>query len=183
MSNIGDFERVGRKVVYKGKILEFCQDEIRTSKGNHVVWDFLNHKGAAAIVPVMDDGKILMVKQWRNVVERISLEIPAGAKDRKEEPGIECAGRELEEETGYKSEKLEFLHRIVPAVAYSGEIIDIYVAFDLKKTQQNFDEDEDIELVAYTVEELMEMIMSNEIKDVKTMAAIMAYYYKYCLKK
>ncbi len=68
MSNIGNFKRVGREVVYKGKILEFCQDEIQTSKGHHVTWDFLNHKGAAAIVPVMDDGKILMVKQWRNVV-------------------------------------------------------------------------------------------------------------------
>ena len=89
MSNIGNFKRVGREVVYKGKILEFCQDEIQTSKGHHVTWDFLNHKGAAAIVPVMDDGKILMVKQWRNVVNRVSLEIPAGAKDTVEEPTLE----------------------------------------------------------------------------------------------
>ena len=154
MSNIGNFKRVGREVVYKGKILEFCQDEIQTSKGHHVTWDFLNHKGAAAIVPVMDDGKILMVKQWRNVVNRVSLEIPAGAKDTVEEPTLECATRELEEETGYKPGRMEFLHTIVPAVAYSGEIIDIYVAFDLQKSHQNFDEDEDIELVAYTIEEL-----------------------------
>ena len=94
MSNIGNFKRVGREVVYKGKILEFCQDEIQTSKGHHVTWDFLNHKGAAAIVPVMDDGKILMVKQWRNVVNRVSLEIPAGAKDTVEEPTLECATRD-----------------------------------------------------------------------------------------
>ena len=115
MSNIGNFKRVGREVVYKGKILEFCQDEIQTSKGHHVTWDFLNHKGAAAIVPVMDDGKILMVKQWRNVVNRVSLEIPAGAKDTVEEPTLECATRELEEETGYKPGRMEFLHTIVPA--------------------------------------------------------------------
>lgn len=182
MSNIGNFKRVGREVVYKGKILEFCQDEIQTSKGHHATWDFLNHKGAAAIVPVMDDGKILMVKQWRNVVNRVSLEIPAGAKDTVEEPTLECATRELEEETGYKPGRMEFLHTIVPAVAYSGEIIDIYVAFDLQKSHQNFDEDEDIELVAYTIEELIEKVMSNEIQDVKTMAAILAYYYKYCNK-
>ena len=163
MSNIGNFKRVGREVVYKGKILEFCQDEIQTSKGHHVTWDFLNHKGAAAIVPVMDDGKILMVKQWRNVVNRVSLEIPAGAKDTVEEPTLECATRELEEETGYKPGRMEFLHTIVPADAYSGEI-------------------EDIELVAYTIEELIEKVMSNEIQDVKTMAAILAYYYKYCNK-
>ena len=77
---------------------------------------------------------------------------------------------------------MEFLHTIVPAVAYSGEIIDIYVAFDLQKSHQNFDEDEDIELAAYTIEELIEKVMSNEIQDVKTMAAILAYYYKYCNK-
>ena len=166
MSNIGNFKRVGREVVYKGQILEFCQDEIQTSKGHHVTWDFLNHKGAAAIVPVMDDGKILMVKQWSNV----------------EEPTLECSTRNLEEGTGYKPGRMEFLHTIVPAVAYSGEIIDIYVAFDLQKSHQNFDEDEDIELVAYTIEELIEKVMSNEIQDVKTMAAILAYYYKYCNK-
>ena len=110
MSNIGNFKRVGREVVYKGKILEFCQDEIQTSKGHHVTWDFLNHKGAAAIVPVMDDGKILMVKQWRNVVNRVSLEIPAGAKDTVEEPTLECATRELEEETGYKPGRMERIY-------------------------------------------------------------------------
>ena len=88
----------------------------------------------------------------------------------------------MEEETGYKPGRMEFLHTIVPAVAYSGEIIDIYVAFDLQKSHQNFDEDEDIELVAYTIEELIEKVMSNEIQDVKTMAAILAYYYKYCNK-
>ena len=114
MSNIGNFKRVGREVVYKGKILEFCQDEIQTSKGHHVTWDFLNHKGAAAIVPVMDDGKILMVKQWRNVVNRVSLEIPAGAKDTVEEPTLECATRELEEETGYKPGRMERIYTEKP---------------------------------------------------------------------
>jgi len=82
MSNIGNFKRVGREVVYKGKILEFCQDEIQTSKGHHVTWDFLNHKGAAAIVPVMDDGKLVMSGTPREIfsqvekLKKLRLDVP-----------------------------------------------------------------------------------------------------------
>ena len=179
MSNIGNFKRVGREVVYKGKILEFCQDEIQTSKGHHVTWDFLNHKGAAAIVPVMDDGKILMVKQWRNVVNRVSLEIPAGAKDTVEEPTLECATRELEEETGYRAGKLELLITLRTWIAFTNEKIDVYVATDLIPSKQHLDEDEFIDVKAYTVEELKDMIFRGELQDTKTISAILAYDTKY----
>ena len=88
----------------------------------------------------------------------------------------------MEEETGYKSDKLEFLQTIVPAIAYSGEKIDVYVAFELKKGKQHFDPDEDIELELFSVEELIKMIMNNEINDSKTTSAILTYYHKYCLE-
>lgn len=177
-----EFKRIGREVVYKGAILEFCKDEIITPKGNQVKWDYLEHKGAAAVIPVMDDGRILMVRQWRNAIDRFALEIPAGGKDSVDEPSEQCAARELEEETGYKSVKIEFLQTIVPAIAYSGEKIDVFVAFDLKKGIQHFDPDEDIELELFSVEELIEMIIKNEINDSKTVSAILTYYHKYCLK-
>ncbi|MFQ9515526.1 MAG: NUDIX hydrolase [Eubacterium sp.] len=175
-----EFKRVGREVVYKGAILDFCKDDIITPKGNNVKWDFLQHKGAAAVIPVMEDGRIIMVRQWRNAIDRFSLEIPAGGKDGADEPTLQCAARELEEETGYKSDHIQFLHTLVPAIAYSGEKIDVYVAFDLKKTHQHLDPDEDIELEIYTVEELIERIINNEINDAKTVSSIMTYYYKYC---
>ncbi len=175
-----EFKRVGREVVYKGAILDFCKDDIITPKGNNVKWDFLQHKGAAAVIPVMEDGRIIMVRQWRNAIDRFSLEIPAGGKDGADEPTLQCAARELEEETGYKSDYIQFLHTLVPAIAYSGEKIDVYVAFDLKKTHQHLDPDEDIELEIYTVEELIERIINNEINDAKTVSSIMTYYYKYC---
>ena len=177
-----EFKRINREVVYEGAILQFCKDEIITPKGNNVKWDYLEHKGAAAVIPVMDDGRIIMVRQWRNAIDKFALEIPAGGKDGADEPTIECASRELEEETGYKSEKLEFLQTIVPAIAYSGEKIDVYVAFDLKKGKQHFDPDEDIELELFEVEELIEMITNNVINDSKTVSAILTYYHKYCLK-
>lgn len=174
------FNRINRKSVYQGAIIDFCKDEIITPKGNRVEWDYLEHKGAAAVIPVMKDGRIIMVRQWRNAIDKFALEIPAGGKDGINEPTKECASRELEEETGYKSEHIEFLHTIVPAIAYSGEKIDVYVAFDLEKGKQNFDPDEDIELEIYTIEELIDMIISNEINDSKTVASLLTYYYKYC---
>lgn len=176
------FNRVGRKTVYQGVILDFCEDEVVTPEGKTVQWDYLRHKGAAAVIPVMDDGRILMVRQWRNAIDRFALEIPAGGKNGAEEPTDICAARELEEETGYRANRIEFLQTIVPAIAYSGELIDIYVAADLVKTKQHLDPDEDIELEIYTVEELIQKIIDNEINDSKTISAILTYYHKYCHK-
>ena len=175
-----EFKRIDRKVVYEGAILDFCEDDIITPKGNNVKWDFLQHKGAAAVIPVMNDGRIIMVRQWRNAIDKFALEIPAGGKDGIDEPTMQCAARELEEETGYRSDNIHFLQTLVPAIAYSGEKIDVYVAFDLVKSHQHLDPDEDIELELYTVEELMEKIINNEINDAKTISSIMTYYYKYC---
>ena len=177
-----EFKRIHRKTVYEGAILQFCEDEIVTPKGKRVTWDYLEHKGAAAVIPVMDDGRIIMVRQWRNAIDKFTLEIPAGGRDWADEPTIQCAARELEEETGYKSENIEFLQTIVPAVAYSGEKIDVFVAFDLKKTEQHLDPDEDIDLELFDINTLIDMIVNNVINDSKTIASILTYYHKYCFK-
>ena len=177
-----EFKRIHRKTVYEGAILQFCEDEIVTPKGNRVTWDYLEHKGAAAVIPVMDDGRIIMVRQWRNAIDKFTLEIPAGGRDWADEPTIQCAARELEEETGYKSENIEFLQTIVPAVAYSGEKMDVFVAFDLKKTEQHLDPDEDIDLELFDINTLIDMIVNNVINDSKTIASILTYYHKYCFK-
>ena len=86
-------KRLKRELKFKGKILEFYQDTMEIDGTHTAVWDFINHKGAAAVVPVTKDGKILMVRQYRNALERYTLEIPAGALDSTEEPGIFCASR------------------------------------------------------------------------------------------
>ena len=168
-------ERVQRELKYKGAILSMYADTIKVPHGNTAVWDFIGHQGAAAVVPVTDDGKILMVRQYRNSVDRYTLEIPAGGLNSKDEPTIEAAARELEEETGYASEHLEPLISIVTAIAFCDEVIDIYLATGLKKTQQHLDEDEYIDVYAYTPQELADMIYSGKIQDSKTVAAIMAY--------
>ena len=93
-------KRLKRELKFKGKIIDFYQDTMEINGDHTVIWDFIKHKGAAAVVPVTEEGKILMVRQYRNALDRYTLEIPAGALDAEDEPGRECASRELEEETG-----------------------------------------------------------------------------------
>ena len=173
--------RIGRKLVAQGSILDYFQDTMESESGIQCVWDCIEHKGAACVVPVRDDGKILLVRQYRNPMQRDTLELPAGKRDSMGEPTLECAKRELEEETGYRSEKIEMLlPEFVPAIAYSSEKIDIYVAHELIETKQHLDEDEFIDLAAYSPEELKEMIFNGTIRDSKTVAGILAYIVKYC---
>ncbi len=171
--------RLNRELKFKGKIIDFYQDTMEINGDHTVLWDFIKHKGAAAVVPVMPDGRILMVRQYRNALDRYTLEIPAGALDEVDEPGIRCASRELEEETGYRSENLEWLINLRTTVAFCNERIEVYVARDLIQSKQHLDEDEFIELKAYTIDELKEKIFSGEIEDAKTVSSLLAYDTKY----
>lgn len=171
--------RINRELKYKGVIVDFYQDTMEIDGTHTAVWDFISHKGAAAVVPVTEDGKILMVRQYRNALERYTLEIPAGALDAADEPGIVCAGRELEEETGYRCENLEWLITLRTTVAFCNERIEVYVARNLIPSKQHLDEDEFIDLKAYTIRELKEKILTGEIEDAKTVSALMAYAVKY----
>lgn len=175
-----EIKRVKRELKFKGKIIDFYQDTMEINGDHTVIWDFIKHKGAAAVVPVTDEGKILMVRQYRNALERYTLEIPAGALDTADEPGITCASRELEEETGYRSEDLEWLINLRTTVAFCNEKIEVFVARNLISSKQHLDEDEFIDLGAYTMEELKEKIYSGEIEDAKTVSALLAYEVKYC---
>ena len=174
-------QRIKRELKFKGVILDFYQDTMLIDGTHTAVWDFIKHKGAAAVVPVLKDGRILMVRQYRNALERDTLEIPAGALDEEGEPGIECAGRELEEETGYRCDELERLITLRTTVAFCNEKIEVFVARNLVPSKQHLDEDEFIELKAYTLEELKEKILKGEIEDSKTVASLMAYSVKYGL--
>ncbi len=172
-------KRINRELKYEGSIVKVYMDEVELPDGKIAKWDFINHDGAAAVVPVTDDGKILMVKQYRNALDRYTLEIPAGKLDDKLEETKVCAARELEEETGYKAGKLEFLITLRTWVAFTNEKIGVYVATDLTPTKQHLDEDEFIDVKAYELEELKEMIFRGELQDTKSISAILAYDVKY----
>lgn len=172
-------KRTGRTLVHEGTVLKMYQDHMVFANGNTEEWDFIHHDGAAAVVPVLEDGRIIMVRQYRNALERETIELPAGKLDDPNEPGIECAARELEEETGYRSESLEWLLTLRTTVAFCDEKIDIYLARDLVPTKQNLDEDEYVDVEIYTLEELKELIFTGKIEDSKTIAALLAYESKY----
>ena len=174
-------KRLERNLKYHGNILNVYEDVVEVN-GHIAHWDFIHHDGAAAVVPVTEDGKILMVRQYRNALDRYTLELPAGKLDEPEEPKIQCAYRELEEETGFRTENMEYLISVNTTVAFCNEAIDIFVARDLIPSRQHLDEDEEINVEAWDVEELKKLIYAGKMTDGKTIAGIMAYAEKYCRK-
>lgn len=171
------YERLDRTLVKKGAIIDYYQDTMKVPNGNTALWDFIDHKGAAACVAVKKNGKLVMVRQYRNALERETVEIPAGGINAGED--METAAlRELEEETGYKAGKSSFLLSIRTTVAFCNERIDIYLAEDLVEGEQELDEDEYVDIVEYTLDELLAMIDTGDIQDSKTICALLAYYRK-----
>ena len=170
-----DVKRMGRELAYQGTVLKVYKDHMKFSNGNTEDWDFIHHDGAAAVLPVTEDGKILMVRQYRNALDRYTLEIPAGKLDSPDEAKIDCAYRELEEETGYRCDHLEYLMSVNTTIAFCDEALDIFLARDLKKTHQHLDPDEEIEVEAWELSDLLKRIYAGELMDGKTVSAILAY--------
>lgn len=179
-SERGRVLRKKRELAYEGTILKVYRDLV-VANGREESWDFIHHDGAAAVVPVLPDGRILMVRQYRNALNRFTLELPAGKVDSPEEPRVLCAFRELSEETGMRAESpeaLEFLLRIDTTVAFCDEEIDIFVAQNLLPGEQHLDPDEVIDVQAYELSELLARIYRGEIRDAKTVAGLTAYALK-----
>lgn len=172
-------KRVNRELKYNGAILQVYADTMELPDGKATTWDFINHDGATAIVPVTEEGKILMVKQFRNALDRETLEVPAGKLDSREEDPEACAARELEEETGYRAGNMEWLITLKTWVAFCNENIEVYVATGLVPSKQHLDEDEFIDVKAYDIEELKNKIFAGEIEDAKTISALLAYDAKF----
>lgn len=174
----GHYERIDRRLVREGAITEIYEDTISLPDGRIEKWDLVDHVGAAAVVPVRDDGKILMVRQWRNPNQEEMVEIPAGKLDARDEPTDLAAARELEEETGYRAGTLTRLLSFRPTVAYSDEHIDIYLATDLTKGVQHLDDDEFLGVEAWDPEDVVRGIYDGSIEDGKTIAGVLAYCYR-----
>lgn len=166
-----------RTLKYQGRVITVYEDIVDVG-GREAHWDFIHHVGAAAVLPVREDGKLLLVRQYRHALGRYTLELPAGKRDGEDEDFELCAGRELEEETGYRCEKLEYLITINTTVAFLDEKIQIYLARELKKGSVHWDEDEELGIEAWDLEDLQELIFRGEMTDSKTVAAIQSYAVK-----
>lgn len=165
-------KRVGSEVIYDGKIITVKKDSVILPNGNNAIREVVHHSGGSAIV-CEKDGKILMVKQFRYPYNTELWEIPAGKLNVGEDPE-QTAIRELEEEGGIKAGRVEKLFEIYPTPAYNDEIIRIYRAFDLKESKIHLDDDEFLTSRWIEKDKLKQMIKNGEIKDAKTVIAILA---------
>jgi ADP-ribose pyrophosphatase len=168
-------KKIGETEIYKGSRVHLFKEQLLMPNGKEVEWELIKHIGAAAIIPVADDGRIIMVRQYRNAADDYTLEIPAGILDSKDEEPLTCAHRELEEETGYKSNDLTYLYKFYSSIGLCDEIIYIYIANNLIQSQQDLDDDEFVTLERYTVDELMTLIRNGELMDNKSISSILMY--------
>lgn len=168
---------ISRDLKYKGTIMDIYDDTVEVD-GHITHWDYMGKCDAAAVVPVLPNGNIVMVRQYRLAVDKWTLEIPAGKLDGDEEHLV-CAIRELEEEAGYKSDNIEFLCDTYTASAFCSEIVRTYLATNLVKGVKHFDQDEELVTEEWKPEDLKNEIYKGNIKDGKTVAALMTYFTKF----
>lgn len=158
--------------VFKGKILDLRIQTVELPNGSISTREIVKHPGAVAILAFKDEDTLIMVEQYRKALERELLEIPAGKLEIGENPE-ECAKRELEEETGYKSKTMEFLGKICTAPGFCDEVIYIFKAKDLYEGKAGGDDDEFINVKELKIGEIIKKIKSGEIIDSKTISALM----------
>jgi ADP-ribose pyrophosphatase len=159
--------RVSSKQVYKGPFMTVNLDVVRLPDGKEATREYVVHAGAVMVIPLLDDGRVLLERQYRYATGKVMIEYPAGKLDPNEDE-LTCAKRELEEETGYTAREYIYLTRIHPIISYSTEFIDIYLARGLTAGEPKLDEGEFIETFTATVPDVSEWIRSGELSDVKT---------------
>ena len=158
--------------VYVGHFLDVRRDRVALPDGRAAHREYIRHPGAVMVVPLLDDGRLLMERQYRYPMGRVMLEFPAGKLDAGEDPLV-CGRRELLEETGYSAAEWAYAGVLHNAIAYSDEGIHIYFARGLTKGAQQLDEGEFLELVTHTVDDLDRMAASGELTDAKTLIGLL----------
>ncbi len=174
-------QTISKKDIHDAGIFTLSEAEVILPDGKSAKRSVINHNGASCIIPV-DGEDIIFVVQYRVAAGRLMLELPAGKLDSKNEDPYDCAKRELEEETGYCSDKITFLRKYIPAAGYSDEVIHIFTAEDLYKTQTHPDEDEFVEIERIPINRAYEMCLDGSVEDSKTIIGIMTYYDRYVRK-
>lgn len=166
-------DRISGEDIYGGIFLHMKRDQVRLPDGQQAAREYLTHPGAVAIVAILDDGRVLLERQYRYPIAKACIEIPAGKLDIGEDHLL-CAQRELEEETGYTAKRWSYIRRIHPVISYSTELIDIYLAEDLIPGPSKLDDEEFLDVFAAPLEQLLAWVEEGEITDVKT--TISAYW-------
>lgn len=162
--------------IYKGRIVDFNLEEVHLPNGRTIQLEMVRHPGASAVVPLRDDGRVVMIRQFRHAAGGMIYEIPAGRLDPGEEP-LACARRELAEEVGQTASQWDDLGVIWTTPGFTDEVIHLYLARGLKPVAQALEHDEVIEVVDRPLGEAIGMIRRGEIKDGKTICGLMLAYF------
>jgi ADP-ribose pyrophosphatase len=159
------------KPIYRGRVIDLGLEEVRLPNGMTVELEIVRHPGASAIVPLHDDGRVVMIRQYRHAAGGMIYEVPAGRLNAGEDP-LDCARRELREEAGLTADRIERLGMIFTTPGFTNEKIHLFVARGLRSVGQQLDHDEVIEVIERPLAELMRMIERGEIVDGKTICAL-----------
>ena len=155
-----------------GVLLKAFRDEVRLPNEETSVREWIDHPGASAIVPMFEDGRTLLVRQFRYPPRRTLLEVPAGKLDEPGEAPEDVAVRELEEETGWRAGRFEHVGSAYPCIGYSSEIIHVFTAHDLEQGTQDLAEGEFVEVVEMDFQEALARARRGHLKDMKTITAL-----------
>lgn len=159
--------------IFKGKIVDLRVDEVELPDGKRAKRELIKHPGAVCVIAITDNGKIILVEQYRKALERPLVEVPAGKLEPGEEPSF-CAERELEEETGYRPGSIEHIQSFYTSPGFADELVHVFLAKELQKVEGGLvaDEDEFVDLLEVTLEEAEELAKSERIFDAKTLWAL-----------
>lgn len=164
--------RIASQTVHEGSFLLVKRDTVRLPDGKTATREYVEHPGAVMVIPMFDDGRVLLERQYRYPIGRVMIEYPAGKLD-PEEGSLACAKRELQEETGYTAREFLFLTRIHPIISYSTEFIDLYLARGLTAGEATLDEGEFLDTFVTDVPQMLEWVRTGAISDVKTIIGTM----------
>jgi ADP-ribose pyrophosphatase len=163
------------KNIYKGKVVTLNIDRVRLPNGETVDLETIRHPGAAAAVPLKDDGTVVLIRQFRHAAGGFIYEIPAGKLHPGEDP-LHCATRELEEEVGYRASSFELLSSIFTAPGFADEVIHVYMATGLTRGRQQLDRDEVLDVIEMPLSKAVAHIEDGTIRDAKTIVGLQAVY-------
>jgi len=163
--------------IYTGKVITLNIDTVQLPNGVTVDLETIRHPGAAAVVPLKDDGTVVLIRQFRHAAGGFIYEIPAGKLAPGEDP-LHCASRELEEEVGYRAASFELLSSIFTAPGFADEVIHVYKATGLTKGRQHLDRDEVLDVIEMPLSEAITKIEDGTIRDGKTIVGLQAVYIK-----
>ena len=163
----------GSEDIFDGVILHVKKDTVRLPNGSETIREVIRHIGAVCVIPVLDNGDVIMERQYRYPLDRVILEIPAGKLDAAGENRLSAVQRELREETGYTAEEWTEIGDFHPAPAYSDEFITMYLARGLKKGDRHLDADEFLDVYTVPLKDLVEDVMTGRISDAKTQVCVL----------